>query len=92
MPTTDEVLLKDAQFVYETTGKTPRQIAAEAAASKALLLSFVSSLTLSDHMGDVAEDIGEVLKRAGIEDFEWNELSEVRDKLDALGVKSLYAS
>ncbi len=37
---------------------------------KALLFQLCASLTLCDHMGDVAEDIFDVLKMAGLEKAE----------------------
>jgi hypothetical protein len=55
------------------------------------LLQLIASLTLCDHMGDVANDVDIVLKRLGIS-FEWDELSEVGDKLGEMGITTLYGT
>ena len=47
---------------------------------KELLLQFIGSLTLCDHMGDVANDIDEVLKKMEI-DVKWECLEELPSKL-----------
>lgn len=56
-----------------------------------LLLSFIGSLTLAEHMGDVAEDVQEVLNRLGITD-DWEDLSELGDILGRMGVKTIYGT
>lgn len=71
-------------------------MAAEAIDHEALLLQLVGSLTLCDHMGDVADDVRTVLKRLGIETphaddhFDW--WPGLRRDLHALGVTTLYGS
>ena len=56
---------------------------------KELILSFIYSLTLCDHMGDVADDIHEMLDRLDV-NVEWNKLSELRDILVKMGIDSIY--
>lgn len=58
---------------------------------KALLLSFIGSLTLCDHMGDVTNDIDDVLKKLGL-DIEWDELHELGVALGKMGVKTQYGT
>lgn len=57
-----------------------------------ILLSLCGSLTLCDHMGDVADDVYEALKRAGVtvedDGGDWNET--VANTLHKMGVKTLY--
>lgn len=54
-----------------------------------ILLSFIASLTLCDHMGDVGDDIEKVLKLMG-EDIAFDDLRDLADALGARGVKTLY--
>ena len=56
-----------------------------------LILSFIGSLTLCDHMGDVSNDVDWVLKRLGLE-IEWNEFYELGNALGKMGVKTLYST
>jgi hypothetical protein len=63
----------------------------EGQAYRDLLLSFIGDLTLADHMGDVSNDITQVLKRLGI-DIEWDELNDLRKQLGKMGVKTLYGT
>lgn len=56
-----------------------------------LLMTFIASLTLCDNMGEVVDDIAEVLKRLG-EDIEWSDFDELRRQLGARGVKTLYGT
>jgi hypothetical protein len=56
-----------------------------------ILLSLIGSLTLCDHMGDVADDVDFALKAIGVP-FEWEDLSELGTKLGRMGVRTLYGS
>ena len=56
-----------------------------------LLLSFIASMTLCDHMGDVGSDVTFVLRQLGME-IEWNEWWELGDELDKMGIKTLYGT
>lgn len=56
-----------------------------------LLLSFVGSLTLCDHMGDVADDVNLVLERLGMQ-VSWGEWSDLGRQLAKQGVKTLYGT
>lgn len=58
---------------------------------KYLLIKFVASLTLCEHMGDVADDIETVLDLLGLE-LEWEDLDELREKLHKMGVTTLYGT
>lgn len=58
---------------------------------KDILLQLIASLTLSDHMGDVAGDIDGALKQAGV-DIEWDDLSDLGRKLGKMGVTTLYGT
>lgn len=58
---------------------------------RALMLSFIASLTLADHMGDVSNDVEMVLKRLGVE-IEWGEWDELGRALGRIGVKTLYGT
>jgi hypothetical protein len=53
--------------------------------SRSHLLSWVRSLTLADHIGDVANDVDRLLKDLGV-NVEWDELSELDTELGKLGV------
>lgn len=57
-----------------------------------LILNFISSLCLCDHMGDVGDDIVEVLEKLGLEYLTWDELSDLRRGLVEMGFKGLYQS
>ena len=59
---------------------------------KKLLLQLIGSLTLCDHMGDVSNDVSEVLKRLGMEAKEWNEWCELGHLLGDMGITTLYGS
>jgi len=56
-----------------------------------LLLSFIGSITLADHMGDVADCITTVLKRLDME-IKWNDLNELSKELHKRGVTTLYGT
>ena len=58
-----------------------------------LLLSLLASLTLCDHMGDVADDVGHVMEQLGIECEDTGEWGlDVARALHLLGVKTLYGT
>lgn len=64
-----------------------------------LLLQFIASLTLCDHMGDVLDDVGTVLKRIGcaIDEGEYEGepdpfLAAVRSAMIREGVTTLYGT
>lgn len=57
-----------------------------------LVLQLIASLTIADHMGDVAEDIVEALKRLGLGDLEWQDLSDLGMELGKLGVTTLHGT
>ena len=52
---------------------------------KDLFLSFIRSLTLCDHMGDVGNDMCDILERLGLEIDE-----DIADSLGAVGVKWMH--
>lgn len=56
-----------------------------------ILLRFIASLTLCEHMGDVADDIETVLDILGIK-LEWEDLYDLRMKLGKMGIKTLYGT
>jgi hypothetical protein len=56
-----------------------------------LLLSFIASITLADHLGDVANEVNVVLKKLGL-DVDWSEWSELGDALHEMGVTTLYGT
>lgn len=58
---------------------------------RALLLSFIGSLCLADHMGDAADATVEVLKRMDIR-IEWDDWNELRAKLGKMGITTLYGT
>lgn len=61
--------------------------------SKDLLLPLLASLTLSDNLGDVGDDVYHVMKKLGIkyeDSGDWQ--SEVSFALHLLGVKTLYGT
>jgi len=53
-----------------------------------IILKFIGSLTLADHMGDVTNDIEQVLGLLGIK-IEWNDLTELGTALGNMGVTTL---
>ena len=63
---------------------------------EALLLQLLGSLTLCDHMGDVADDVLAVMGRLGIEDAYDDEYDDwkrsIGRTLHDLGVTTLYDS
>lgn len=54
-----------------------------------LLLTFIGSLTLCEHMGDVMGDIETVLERAG-EPIDFDDLDQLARVLHERGHKTLY--
>jgi hypothetical protein len=46
-----------------------------------ILLGLCKSLCLADHLGDVAVDVGEALKLAGVEVGEWGALNELYEMI-----------
>lgn len=58
---------------------------------KNLLLQFIASLTLCDHMGDVADDIIVVLKKMEIA-IEWDDIDDLGKALGEMGVTTLYGT
>lgn len=58
---------------------------------KQLLLQLIASLTLADHMGDVANSVTFVLKKLGY-DWEWEEWYELRNHLGRAGITTLYGT
>jgi hypothetical protein len=86
---------------FPATQARYRQMAAAAiGADSQLLLRFVGSLTLADHLGDVADDVVRVLKELGREDIieranEYDRDDWWRNLASALGdvgVTTLYAT
>ena len=63
---------------------------------RALLLQFIASLTLADHMGDVSNDIDQVLKRLGLEPpleiYDGDGLGALGTWLGKQGVTTLYGT
>ncbi len=59
---------------------------------KGVLLSLIAGLGLCDHMGDVVNDVSQALKMIGLQNLEWNELSDLRQVLGKQGVKSLWGT
>ena len=59
---------------------------------KLLLLQLIGSLTLCDHMGDVSDDVSEVLKRLGIKVGDWNDWCELGHQLGNQGMTTLYGT
>ncbi len=57
--------------------------------SKELILTFIKSITLDDHMGDVCDSINAMLWRLGM-DLDWDDLADLRNKLDEVGVPDWY--
>jgi hypothetical protein len=58
---------------------------------RALLLQFLASLTLCDHIGDVANDVDVVLRRLGIQ-WDWDDFRGLANHLGRAGVTTLYGS
>lgn len=56
-----------------------------------ILLKFIASLTLCEHMGDVADDIETVLGCLGIE-LEWEDLDDLRKQLHKMSITTLYGT
>jgi hypothetical protein len=53
-----------------------------------LLLQFIASLTLCDHMGDVCDDINVVLDALS-KPMEWDDLHDLGRQLGKLGITTL---
>ena len=53
--------------------------------SKSYLLSWIKSLTLADHLGDVWDDVDVLLKYLG-EDIESDDIEDLQQKLTDRGV------
>ncbi len=58
---------------------------------KGLILQFAASCTLADHLGDVASDLEELLKRIGF-DQKWSDFERLHDILANMQVTTLYGS
>lgn len=56
-----------------------------------ILLSLIGSITLADHLGDVASYAEVALKQAGIK-LEWGDLDELSTALGRMGVMTLYGT
>jgi hypothetical protein len=61
---------------------------------EALVMQFIASLTLCDHMGDVMNNVGTVLETLGHEvtdadGYEWCEMEHLQDWLGARKIKTL---
>ena len=61
---------------------------------RTLLLRFIASLTLCDHMGDVYGDIDKVLDTLGIEyeDDDAGDMEPIARKLHEMGITTLYGT
>jgi hypothetical protein len=57
--------------------------------TKQFVLSFIKSLCLCDHMGDVSDDVSYALRQTGLE-IEWDDFHDLFDALNKLGVRGLY--
>jgi hypothetical protein len=58
---------------------------------KTLLLQFIGSITLADHLGDVGNDINHLLKRMSL-DISWSDWPELALALHDMGISSLYGT
>jgi len=58
---------------------------------RAMVLSFIGSLTLADHTGDMSSDIADVLKTMEV-NIEWDDLSDLGRALGKMGVKTLHGT
>ena len=58
---------------------------------ESLILKFIGSLCLADHLGDVGEDVQEVLKQIGHEP-EWDDFSDLMKWLHKRGVTTLHGT
>ena len=56
-----------------------------------LILQFIGSLTLADHMGDVSNDIEYVLIKLGVP-VAWEDLSSLGDALGKMGITTLHGT
>jgi len=56
-----------------------------------ILLQFIASITLCDHMGDVSNDVSDVLEKIGL-NIEWDEWHELGRALGKMGVTTLVGS
>ena len=56
-----------------------------------LILQFIGSLSLADHLGDVANDTDTVLSRLGLV-IQWEEWFELQNKLRRMGVTTLHGT
>jgi hypothetical protein len=64
---------------------------AEVERLRTLLLQFLGSLTLCDHMGDVSDDMDVVMKQLDL-GIEWDDLGTLGDALGKLGITTLYGT
>jgi hypothetical protein len=58
---------------------------------KTILLQFIGSLTLCDHMGDVSNDVVQVLERIGL-NIEWDDWPDLGRELARMGITTLYGT
>ena len=56
-----------------------------------LILQFVASYTLADHLGDVSDDVDVLLKKIGFNE-EWDDEMELCDLLAKKGITTLYGT
>ena len=58
---------------------------------KQILLQFIASLTLCEHMGDVSNDIDKVFDMLEI-NIEWSDLDELYKELGKMGITTLHGT
>ncbi len=58
---------------------------------RTILLQFIASLTLCDHMGDVSNDVSDVLKKLGppYDSWEWDEWHDLSERFRQAGITTL---
>lgn len=57
-----------------------------------LILQFAASFTLADHIGDVADDLGTLLKRANVGIGGWSDQHDLYEQLAEMGITTLYGT
>lgn len=57
-----------------------------------ILLRLIGSITLADHLGDVAGYVEEALKLAKVDVPEWGDLDELGGQLGEMGIPTLYGT
>jgi len=73
--------MMDTAEAYDRLADDYDKLVEQNAKEKQAVISFLAGYSMSDHLGDVSDDIVPLLKAFGIELGDWGEQSDVLDAL-----------